>query len=42
VSTVTAAELAERARRHNVRIDARLAETFLRDWERTGVSAAGD
>jgi hypothetical protein len=35
---VSAAELAQLARRHNVRIDTRLAETFLRDWERTGIA----
>jgi hypothetical protein len=37
VSTVSPAELAHRVRRHGLRIDDRLAESFLHEWRRQGV-----
>lgn len=38
MSTLSAAELAHRTRRHGVRIDARLAETFLEEWRARGIA----
>jgi hypothetical protein len=37
--TITAAELAQRASRHNVpAVSERLARSFLRDWEARGIA----